>query len=124
MKKILDKVQGLLLDPDYGKSASMVMDGTLKAASEENLIFMYKTRHLSNLFNENLIMLEKTIEKVCGKHYNVIAVSEEEWEKIKKEFNGKLRKFVYQKEDIKLEEIFSSQKDELSSLFGDIIEYS
>ena len=124
IKNILEKVQGLLLDPDYGKSASMVMDGNLKAASEENLIFMYKTSHLSNLFNQNLLMLEKTIEKVCRKHYNIIAVSEEEWEKLKKEFNGKLRKFVYQKEDIKLEEIFSSQKDELISLFGDIIEYS
>ena len=124
IKKTIEKINGLLLDQEYGKSASMIMDGVLKAASEENLIFMYKNSHLSNLFNKNLIMLEKTIEKLCEKHYNIIAVSENEWEEIKKEFNGKLRKFVYQKEDVKLEDIFISQKDELTALFGDIIEYS
>ncbi len=124
IQKELEKVQGLLLDSDYGKSASMIMDGKLKAASEKNLIFVYRTLHLSNLFNANLIMLEKIVEKVCGKHYDIISVSEDEWEKIKKEFNGKLKKFLYKEEQIKLEEIFSSQKDELSSLFGDIIEYS
>ena len=102
----------------------MIIDGDLKAASLENLIFMYKNNHLADLFNENIEINEKIIAKVCNKKYKVIAVSEDEWQTIKKDFNGKKRKFEYIEEKIKLEDIFVPEKDELSSLFGDIIEYS
>ncbi len=124
LKQFLVKLNDLILDSDYGKGASMIIDGDLKAASLENLIFMYKNNHLADLFNENIEINEKIIAKVCNKKYKVIAVSEDEWQTIKKDFNGKKRKFEYIEEKIKLEDIFVPEKDELSSLFGDIIEYS
>ena len=124
LKQLLVKLNDLILDSDYGKGASMIIDGDLKAASLENLIFMYKNNHLADLFNENIEINEKIIAKVCNKKYKVIAVSEDEWQTIKKDFNGKKRKFEYIEEKIKLEDIFVPEKDELSSLFGDIIEYS
>ena len=124
LKQFLVKLNDLILDSDYGKGASMIIDGDLKAASLENLIFMYKNNHLADLFNENIEINEKIIAKVCNKKYKVIAVSEDEWQTIKKDFNGKKRKFEYIEEKIKLEDIFVPEKDELSSLFGDIIEDS
>ena len=124
LKQLLVKLNDLILDSDYGKGASMIIDGDLKAASLENLIFMYKNNHLADLFNENIEINEKIIAKVCNKKYKIIAVSEDEWQTIKKDFNGKKRKFEYIEEKIKLEDIFVPEKDELSSLFGDIIEYS
>ena len=123
LKALLDKLNDYLLDTDYSKSASMILDGLLKAASDENIIFMYKTPSLAKVFNENLIAIEKIIEVVCGKHYKVIAVNQEEWEEIKREFNGKTRPFIYKEETIKLEDIFQNKKNEINELFGDIIEY-
>ena len=47
----LELLNDLLLDPEYSHSASIILDGTLKAASNENLIFVFKTNRLSDLFN-------------------------------------------------------------------------
>ena len=87
IKPSLELLNDLLLDPDYSNSASMLLDGILKAASEENLIFVYKTKRLADLFNENLLDLEETIAKILNKKYNLIATYLDEWETIKKELN-------------------------------------
>ena len=122
----LELLNDLLLDPDYSKSASIILDGTLKAASDENLIFVYKTKRLADIFNENLIVLEETIAKVLNKKYNLIATNLDEWEIIKKDFNNKLRPFIYKEEQFKLEDIFKEDEseDNIQTMFEDIIEYN
>ena len=122
----LEKLNDLLLNPDYSHAASILLDGTLKAASDKYLIFIYKTDRLSNLFNENLLVLEETIAKILNKKYNLIATDINEWETIKNEFNKKLRSFVYKEEPYKLEDIFKNDEntDNIQSMFEDIIEYN
>ena len=122
----LELLNDLLLNPDYSKSASILLDGALKAASEENLIFVYNTKRLSDLFNENLINLEETLAKILNKKYNLIATNIDEWEILKKDFNNKLRKFIYKEEDFKLEDIFKDEeeKNNIETMFEDIIEYN
>ena len=104
----------------------MLLDGTLKAASNENLIFVYKTKRLANIFNENLLDLEETIAKILNKKYNLIATDLDEWETIKKDFNHKLRPFIYKEEQFNLEDIFKEEKNEdnIQTMFEDIIEYN
>ena len=122
----LELLNDLLLDPDYANSASMLLDGTLKAASDKNLIFVYKTKRLADLFNENLLILEETLAKILNKKYNLIATNLDEWEIIKKEFNNKLRPFIYKEENFNLEDIFKEDvsEDKIESMFEDIIEYN
>ena len=122
----LELLNDLLLDPEYSHSASIILDGTLKAASNENLIFVFKTNRLSDLFNENLPILEETIEKILNKKYNLIATNLDEWEIIKNDFNHKLRPFIYKEEQFKLEDIFKEDdsKNNIESMFEDIIEYN
>ena len=122
----LEKLNDLLLNPDYSHAASILLDGTLKAASDKYLIFIYKTDRLSNLFNENLLVLEETIAKILNKKYNLIATDINEWETIKNELNKKLRSFVYKEEPYKLEDIFKNDEntDNIQSMFEDIIEYN
>ena len=122
----LELLNDLLLNPDYSNAASILLDGTLKAASDKNLIFVYKTKRLSDLFNENLLILEETIEKILNKKYNLIATDIDEWEIIKNEFNNKLRPFIYKEEQFKLEDIFKDDELEnnIQSMFEDIIEYN
>ena len=101
----------------------MLLDGILKAASEENLIFAYKTNRISNLFNENLIKIENTIEQATNKKYNLIAVDMDEWEIIKDEFNHKKRQFNYKKENFNIKDILKEEKSDIINMFEDIIEY-
>ena len=121
----LELLNDLLLDSEYAKSASILLDGTLKAASDENLIFVYKTKRLADLFNENLLILEETIAKILNKKYNLIATDLDEWEIIKKDFNYKLRTFIYKEENFNLEDIFKDEAsdDKIEAMFEDIIEY-
>lgn len=122
--KLQERLSEQLMNPDYSQEVSMLLDGNLKAASEENLIFMYKTPRISYKFNENLVNLESAIENILEKKYKLIAVASDEWETIKDEFNHKKRKFEYKKEDFDLEEVFKDDTDDITKMFEDIIEYN
>lgn len=125
IKKQLENITGFLLEPAYSQYVSIIMDGVLKATSEDNLIFVFNKKVISDDFNMNLLIVEELLEQVLGKHFDVISTWDDEWEIIKNEFNGKKKEYIYKKEEFDLKEILSQEtKDELTSLFGDIIEYS
>ncbi|MDD3187394.1 MAG: DNA polymerase III subunit gamma/tau [Bacilli bacterium] len=119
LKKKIISVKPLLINARYSQFVSIILDGNLKAASNEYLLFMYKKESDVFLFNGNVLIIEEIIEKSLLKKYRVISVDEKEWEIIKMEFNAKKKSYVYQKEE--LENI----KDEESSLklFESIVEY-
>lgn len=125
IKSQLNSLNDYLLDPDVSTYASIILDGTLKAASDTNLIFVYKTSRTTNLFNENILNVEKTIEKVLNKNYKVIATDIDNWEIIKNDFNSKKKSYSYIEEDFNLENLYEKEEenDEFAD-FKDIIEYS
>ena len=128
LKNALNKVMDYVMDEKYNVYATMVLDGQLKAVSDEYAIFTYKTEHLSNLFNENIINIENLIKEVFNKSYKVVAVDIDKWNIIKDNFNSKKQKFEYHDEIYSIEEILSKlnnePEDDMKSLFGDIVEYN
>ena len=128
LKNDLNRVMDYVMDEKYNVYATMVLDGQLKAVSDEYAIFTYKTEHLSNLFNENIINIENLIKEVFKKPYKVVAVDIDKWNIIKDNFNSKKQKFEYQDEIYSIEEILSKlnnePEDDMKSLFGDIVEYN
>ena len=50
-----------ILDPDFGEIISMILDGELKAASDEYMVFVLKTENISRIFNQSIIKIEKFI---------------------------------------------------------------
>lgn len=124
LKPQIDSFNEFLLDPEISPFISIILDGTLKAASNKNLIFVYKNERTSNLFNENIINVEKTIEKVLKNKYKVIATDINHWEKIKNEFNSKKREYNYTEETVNIEELFNKNETNDFSDFQDIIEYN
>lgn len=126
LQELLKKTKNFhdyLLDSDISPFISIILDGNLKAASEKNLIFVYKNKRTSNLFNENLINIEKAIEKVLKKQYKVIATDINDWEEIKNEFNNKKRQYTYIEEPFNLTELFTETNVGDFNDFQDIIEY-
>ncbi len=127
-KNTLKKIMDYVMDEKYNVYATMILDGELKAVSDEYAIFAYATSHLSNLFNENIINIENLISEIFNKHYKVVAVDLEKWNIIKEDFNSKKKKFEYKTEEISIEDIISKLNkdnvDDMQSLFGEIVEYN
>lgn len=128
LKNNLKKVIDYVMDEKYNIYATMILDGELKAVSDEYAIFTYATTHLSNLFNENINNIEKLIAEILNKHYKVVAVDLDKWNIIKEDFNTKKKKFEYQDETISIDDIINKLNkdnvDDMQSLFGEIVEYN
>ena len=126
LKKKQDAIRLYILDDDCGKYAALLLDGELKAASDEYIIYVYSSDDDSILFNNNIKALEKLYERATGLKYKLISVTQNEWEKIKEEFNNKKKKYEY-KEEIeiipeKTKEIISNS--DIDNLFDGIVEYT
>ena len=119
-------IKDYVLDEKYSEIATIVLDGELKAASDEHLIFIYKNSNSSDIFNENILKVEKLINKVLKEKYKVISTSNDDWESIKEIFNNDKSKFIYQEEIQKPEELLkkNNPEDDIKNLFGDIVEYN
>ncbi|MEG1647412.1 MAG: DNA polymerase III subunit gamma/tau [Bacilli bacterium] len=122
LKKDIESIKRMLIEPKYSKYVSIILDGSIRAASEENIIFMYKSESDVEIFNESILIIEEIIELCLSKKYKVIAVISEEWEKIKTEFNGKTKHYTYIKEPKKSPPV-NLQSNEIENLFENIIEY-
>lgn len=130
-KEELEKLKTLLIDPNYSRFISLLFDGELKAISNENLIFVYKTKLLADGFNLELINFEEIFYQVFNKKYYPIAVSEEEWNDIKVNYNQNKNNYIYQEENIDLKQMFEKKevkqqinnKNEIDELFDTIVEY-
>lgn len=128
LKNELNRIMDYVMDEKYNIYATMVLDGNLKAVSDEYAIFTYRTEHLSNLFNENIVNIENLIKEAFNKPYKVVAVDDEKWNTIKEDFNSKRKKYEYQEEKYSIEELLSKLNiepvDDMKSLFGEIVEYN
>ena len=124
IKDLKTKIVGVKeykLDNKIGKYAGILLDGVIKAASDEYIIFVYDNAADSDLFNTNIENIEKLIKKIIGKPYKVISMSIDEWNKIRDDFNYKRRTFEYKEEIIKKKES-TVNVPEIETMF-DNIEY-
>ena len=97
------------------------------------MIFVYKNPNLDEYFNSSLLEIEKIFKLTFNDDYKPIAVSYDEWEIIKTEFNSskndKSKKYKYIEEEQNIELIDSSntnlekKSNKVEEMFEDIIEY-
>lgn len=127
LKRQIGEISNLLIDPDYSEIASIVIDGELKAASDEYMVFVYKTKRMELEFNEHLIKIDEMMNKVFLNHYKAIATDEENWQLIKKEFNNKLKEYTLLQEPSNLVEYLGNKNENntlIDNMFGEIVEYN
>jgi len=129
LRNNLYKVEDYLLDENYSNFASMIVDGELKATSDEYMVFVFKTSNLSSEFNNNILIVQELFEKIFDKLYKVISTDDISWEIIKKDFNNKSMVFEYIEEPQELEQKIvmnnsTTEIKELDNIFGDIVEYN
>ena len=128
-KEKLQLLNSKILDPEYSDIISMILDGELKAASDEYLLFVLKTENITRIFNHSIPKIENYINKEYNINYKIIGVEQEEWDLIKKEFNSKIKNYEYIVEKFNMKELFPDEvakKDDttIDSMFENIVEYS
>ena len=126
-KNKLSDINVMLTNPEYADVISIIVDGELKAAGNNYLIFMFKTNRMEEEFNSNLLKIDKALSELFGISVKSIATDNENWNVIKEEFNSKKKKYSIIDEPIDLEKYLKLESDNRSNidnLFGEIVEYS
>lgn len=127
LSKVPDKLLKYLVNKKYGKLMSLLIDGKIKAASSDGAVYVYEYSNSSIIFNNNVLILEQIVNKICNKYYKLISVSNDEWQMIKNEFNNKIKKYDYEDETFDLSEMYKSAKklikDDMYD-FDDILEFT
>lgn len=126
-KNKLSDINAMLTNSEYTDVISIIVDGELKAAGNNYLIFMFKTNRMEEEFNSNLLKIDKALSELFGINVKSIATDNENWNVIKEEFNSKKKKYSIIDEPIDLEEYLKLESDNQSNidnLFGEIVEYS
>ena len=123
MKRKMEEIRIMLMNPQYSEIASLVLEGELKAMSEENMIFVYENDRLSKIFNEQILKIEELFSEVFNKKYLLISTNIENWNKIKEEFNSKKKTYTYMEEPI-IKTLEKSDNNNIDKEFSDIIEYN
>lgn len=126
LKSRMNEINRLVIDPEYSEYAAIVLDGTLKAVGQKNLIFVYENIHSTKMYNENVIKIDEMFEFIFKEKYISIATDIDNWNKIKQEFNNKQKKYEYIEEPKELLEKLQQNNSEnnIEKAFGNIIEYS
>jgi len=89
-----------------GKIRSLLMDCTVVAASNKNVILTFSNEHTADNANNLLDEIENLIKSTLNKDYKIIFISENRWLNEKKEYikNLKLNKKYEYIEEIKMQE--------------------
>ena len=127
LQKKIETIHEYVIDLQYGEVASIILDGQLKAASKEYMLFVYEENLQSLKFNNKLTDIEALIKIALNTEYKVISINNEEWEVIKTEFNSKKKQYIKTEETDEIKKIINDlenlTQDFLDENFSDIICY-
>lgn len=74
------------LDSKFGAAASFVSDGTVRVVGEGELIISFTYESMVDRGNNLLDLVQSLFEKIYGKQYDIAFITNDEWDKEKKEF--------------------------------------
>lgn len=125
VKEKINQIHRLVIDPKYSKYASLVLDGDIKAAGNQYLIFVFDNEKETKIYNENIRFIDEMFPILFSENFKSIAVDSNQWNIIKEEFNKKKKKYEYMEEPENLiEELYSTKKENsIEVSFGNIVKY-
>lgn len=124
----IKKLNDFTFDQEIGYIVCSLLDASLRAASEENIILSYE---YDSTVRQNLTELDKFIyvyNKITGSSKKIAMITHDEWEKEKEKYIKKIKKGIhYEVIEEPVEVYEESKKDDIISnsamdLFGDIVE--
>lgn len=126
IKNKLQEVNQYILLPELSKPASIVLDGELKAANDNYFIFMYQYEDEKYDYYECIEDIDAMLSKLYSNTVHSIAVTVNEWNVIKNEFNTQKKKYEYKDENINIMSFLHKieSANEIEDSFGNLIQYN
>ena len=97
------------MDKEFSSIINLIMDGNVRVASDWGIIFSFGYDSMVEKFNCSLLKIEDILKKIFNGKMNVIAISNKNWEKQKKQYiatKDKKENYFFVEEDFDLKELF------------------
>lgn len=120
--KKLSTVSEYISNQKYNKAVNILKKSKLIVSSTEYMIFNYESEKEANLFNINLEKIEKLLLEITNNNYKVIAVTSEEWNKIKKDYIKNIKngiKYKLQSEPKIVKKTIEKSNNFAEKIFGE-----
>lgn len=128
ISKLMQDLIEFSINQKYKKIIPILMDGEIKAYGNNQIIYVFKEDYCSNIFNENIELIEEIIFIKTKSKYKVISLTLEEWNKVKNDYNSKTKEYKYIEENFNIQMFAKKRKrkdsqDKIKDMFGEIVNY-
>lgn len=125
LNSAISKVEISSLDSDTARYFHYILDGEIKAASDNYFVIVFETQTLRDYYNKELNNIEELLNKELSLIYKSIAIDLEEWNYYRNEFKNKERKYEI-KDDVEVLKKYlgslSKEKNTIEAAFADLIQ--
>ena len=128
LKENFEKLREHSFDQDEGYLVCDLLESNIRAAGDEYAIISYEFDSLVAKNVNQFAEIEETYKKIIGKPIKLAIITDEKWQKLKKEYieNIKNKKEYQLEKDINpiyVKDEEEVEEDEAASIFGDIVEF-
>ena len=117
------KINDYLSMKEYNNIANLLLKSTAEVVSDSYVLFNFKQSFDVVIFDKNVEEITKLLKLIYNKKYNIVAVTDEEWQKIKKEYMNNIKngiKYTYIEENtiIKKANKNTELQNSVENIFG------
>ena len=117
------QIEEYLSNKEFNSIANLLNKSNPEVVSDRNVLFTFKNSFEVVLFDKNIEDVQKFLKKLYKTNYVVTAVSEEDWNKIKKEYientkNGVKYEYIEEKQINKKAKNSTALENSLEDIFG------
>ena len=117
------KIREYVSVKEYNAISNLMLKATPEVVSDKTILFTFKNNFEVVLFEKNIQDIQKLLKLVYNKKYDLVAIIQEEWEKIREEYiqnikSGKKYEYIEIKETKKKNVKNTELQNSLESIFG------
>lgn len=117
------KIKEYVANKEYNSISNLLLKATAEVVSNKNIIFTFKNNFEVVLFDKNIDDIQKFLKMLYNTMYTVVAISEEEWLEVKKEYINNIKsgykyEYIDAKPKIKKSNKNTVLQDSVESIFG------
>ena len=126
-KEFLEKfkiINEYVSNKEYNSISNLLLKSSPEVVSAKNILFTYNNNFEIVLFNKNEEEIQKFLKLIYNKKYSVVAVTKDEWLKIKDEYisnikNGRKYEYIEEVKKIKKAKKSTELESTVEDLFGE-----
>ena len=129
IKNKISSLMPLMMNDKYSETYSIILDGKLVAFGNNIMIFVFDSKRATLEFNLKLNEIDELVKSNINELYKAIAVDNENWNEIKKDYAKNSKNYTLIKEPSDLIEKINKkseieEKNNIEQMFENIVQYN